>query len=94
MATKGSNKNIYFENLLALLIAIEKECPPEVAFKYLDKYLESGDYKKKPRFKWTDKDIEDVIKLKNQGITQKEISSYYGLEESGMCRIVKKGLSR
>lgn len=51
----GATKNIVFENLLALLIAVEKKCTQEVAFKYLDQYMQTkNNCKKKLNFKWTD----------------------------------------
>lgn len=70
---------MYFENIVALWIAIEKECPQEVAFKYLDRYLEDNPKKIKGnlRFKWTNEDIQDIKKFREQGLTYKEISEIY-----------------
>jgi hypothetical protein len=80
-----------FENLVALWIAVEKQCPPETAFKWLDNYLENGDgFKKKPKFSWTREDVQDVIRLREGGVAWKEIADCYGLKmdpmQSTICR--------
>ncbi|AZV56047.1 sigma-70 family RNA polymerase sigma factor [Clostridium sp. AWRP] len=70
-----------FENLLVLLIAAKEKCPQEVAFKYLDRYLEHGtNFKRPPVFSWTPEDIQDVMKFKQEGISNEEIGSYYGVK--------------
>lgn len=78
-----------FENLLALHIAIEKDCPPETAFLWLDRLLDGKKNPKIPDFPWTIFDIEDIKKLKSQGITYREISTYYGVHPSNISRQIK-----
>ncbi|MEY7998644.1 hypothetical protein AB8U03_00260 [Clostridium sp. Mt-5] len=84
-----------FENMVALLIAAEKECPQEVAFKYLDRYLEDGpDFKQVPKFRWTPQDIEDVMRLRQEGISDEEIGSYYGVKADTIVHIFYRGIAR
>lgn len=78
-----------FENLIALHIAIENQCPQETAFKYLDRLLAGKKVIRKPQFPWTDKDKEDVIKLKAAGVKGNEISRYYGVDPAVITRILK-----
>lgn len=77
-----------FDNLMALHISIRKQCPPEVAFKCLDKYAALKEFKM-PRFDWTERDIRDALKFKEEGLTWSEIGSYYGMTASGVCHAVK-----
>lgn len=93
MGALKSNE-IVFENLIALHIAIEKECPQEVAFKYLDNYLNNKPMIHKPCFKWTDEDIQDVRNLRKLGLGLDEIGSYYGLTFSSINKIYKNGNKR
>lgn len=67
---------MYFENLVALYIAVEKQCTQEMAFQYLDKFAE-GIIDKKPRFKYSDEDIQDINKFKQQGLSCEEIAKIY-----------------
>lgn len=79
------------ENLLALWIAIKKNCPPEVAFKYIDKFLD-GDtdcLKKELYFKWTNKEVESLIKFREEGLTYKEIAEIYGVGERSIINAIK-----
>ncbi|ABQ23621.1 helix-turn-helix domain-containing protein [Clostridium kluyveri] len=76
-----------FENFTALLIAAENEWPPETAFRYLDSILENKNMEKKPIFKWTPKDIQDVLKFKEEGLKHREIASYYGVSTWVISRI-------
>ncbi|WP_373899310.1 hypothetical protein ACER0A_002065 [Haloimpatiens sp. FM7315] len=69
-------KKIYFENLMALYIAIEKQCMQEEAFKYLDKYAE-GENPKNLSFKWEKEDLEDIQKFRQRGLKCKEIAKIY-----------------
>lgn len=71
---------VVFENLMALYIAIEEECPPEIAFKRLDRFC--GQIVKNLRFPWTDKDLHDIEIYRSEGITWKEIGNYFGVAES------------
>ncbi|KAA8676170.1 hypothetical protein [Clostridium sp. HV4-5-A1G] len=90
-------RRMVFENLMALWIAIEKECPQEVAFKYLDRYLGDGP-KQAPKFRWTPQDVEDVMKFRKEGINCAEIGSYYGLKGASisylLCRKRKEVSAR
>lgn len=77
-----------FENLMALWIAVEKQCPQEVAFKYLDNCLENGpDFKRSPKFRWTPQDIQDVMRFREQGINWDEIGSYYGMKGDSIIHL-------
>lgn len=69
-----------FENLMALYIAIQEECPPEIAFKRLDHYC--GQAVKNFRFPWNYDDVSDIEIFKNKGISWREIGTYYGVGES------------
>lgn len=78
-------------NLLALWIAIMKNCTPEVAFKYMDKFLD-GDtdcLEKELYFKWTNKEIESLIKFREEGLTYKEIAEIYGVGERSIINAIK-----
>lgn len=75
-----------FENLVALHIAIEKQCPPETAFKYLDNFLERKT--SKVYFQWSNEDIADIHKLRSKGVKYKEIASYYGTSERNIISML------
>jgi hypothetical protein len=82
-------EKMVFENLMALWIAVEKQCPQEVAFKYLDRYIENGpDFKQMPKFRWTPQDIQDVLKFRQEGISDLEISSYYGVKKTTLHSVI------
>ncbi|MHC1683447.1 MAG: hypothetical protein AB6733_10905 [Clostridiaceae bacterium] len=85
---------IVFENLIALHIAIEKQCPQEVAFKYLDNYLNNKPMIHKPCFKWTNEDIQDVKNLRKLGLGFDEIGSYYGLKVSAINKVYRSNNER
>lgn len=73
------------ENWCALFIAIQLPVTPERAFEILN-----NDKGKKSSNKWvTDKDVEDMKKLKKQGVTYPELAEMYGLNPTLICRYVK-----
>jgi hypothetical protein len=74
-----------FENLMALYIAINNQCPPEIAFKRLDRLC--GEKIKNFRFPWTDEDLQDIGVLKMEGLSWREIATYYGVAESTVCAV-------
>jgi len=83
---------LIFENLVILWIAIEKVCPPETAFKYFDKALNSkqGRPRELPYFSWTPEDIQDLLAFREKGLTYKEIGSYYGVSDHSIFVIIKR----
>jgi hypothetical protein len=82
-------EKMVFENLMALWIAVEKQCPQEVAFKYLDRYIENGpDFKQMPKFRWTLEDMQDVFRLRHEGVSDEEISSYYGVKKTTLQSVI------
>lgn len=80
---------VVFENLMALYIAVEQQCPPETAFKLLDGLIDGKKYIRKPQFVWTDKDKEDVVKFRTKGLSVIEISKYYGVDPSRISQIAR-----
>ena len=85
---------MYFENIIALHLAIEHNKPPEIAFKILDKMLDKG---KKFKFtnkfynyNWTLEDAEDMQKLKKEGLSYGAIGELYGISNSATIHILKK----
>ena len=84
---------LYFENILALHIAIEYKVTQERAFAMLDTLLETGTIKER-YIKHTDEDIEDMINLRNSGFTLKEIGGMYFISDSSICKLIKKKESR
>lgn len=81
-----------FENLVALYIAIEKQCPQETAFKYLNRLLDGNPKKhnNKPQFIWTSEDIEDIKKFRKQGLTYKEIAKIYFTTDQTIYCVLKR----
>lgn len=81
-----------FENLMVLWIAIEKNCSQEVAFKYFDKVISSkeGRPRELPYFSWTPEDIQDILIFRKEGLTYKEIGSYYGVSDHSIFVIIKR----
>lgn len=79
-----------FENLLALHIAILKECSPELAFEWLDRYQEKKLIKKAPYYPWTIEDLMDISKYRQQGINWNEIGSYYGVNKQTVFKAYKR----
>lgn len=82
-----------FENMVALLIAAEKKCPQEVAFKYLDRLEYGTEFKREPVFSWTPQDIQDVLKFRQEGISDEEIGSYYGVKAGTIVRLFYKKIN-
>jgi hypothetical protein len=78
-----------FENLMALLIAVENQCPQEVAFKMLDRYMEGKKVTKKPSFPWTFNDVQDITRLYAAGVKQGEIGSYYGVKGDNISKLIR-----
>lgn len=74
-----------YENTMALTLAIlsERFLLPEQAW---DK-LENPD---KQNFSLTDEDKEDVLAMREQGITWREIGRIYGVDHSGLCNVAKR----
>lgn len=72
-------RELYFENILALLIAIEYKKTVETSFKYLDYLMEHG---KMPKHKIstsiTKEDLGDIHIYRSNGLTWKEIAEIYG----------------
>jgi hypothetical protein len=79
-----SKRKVCFENLIALYISIERECPPEVAFKWLDRYLgdNKGRHENKPRFPWSKDDVEDIVALRSSGVSWDDIGEMYGAKSA------------
>lgn len=78
---------MYFENLIALHIAIEKHCTPEMAFKYLDKVLE-GEIQPKIRHEWGNKEVEDIKKFRLQGLSFSKIGEIYCTTASNIFKVL------
>jgi hypothetical protein len=78
-----------FENLVALHLAIDNNCPPETAFQYLDRYIENVKYANAPRFPWTKEDANDVVKLWEEGTSLGEIATYYGISLSSLSHMMR-----
>lgn len=73
------------ENWCALLIAIQLPVTPERAFEILN-----NDKGKDSSNKWvTAEDVEDMKKLKKQGVSYPELAEMYGLNPTLICRYVK-----
>lgn len=85
-----------FENLVALHIAIEQQCPQETAFKYLDRILNGNPkgYSNKPQFAWTTEDIKDIKRFRKQGLTYKEIADIYFTTDQAIYRVLKRDKKR
>ncbi|RMD04934.1 hypothetical protein D9O40_00875 [Clostridium autoethanogenum] len=83
-----------FENMVALLIAAEKKCPQEVAFKYLDRLGRETEFKRAPVFSWTYEDMQDVLKFRQEGISDEEIASYYGVKASTIVGLFYKKITK
>lgn len=83
-----------FENLVALLIAAERKCPQEVAFKYVDRLGHETEFKRAPVFSWTPEDIQDVMKFKQEGISNEEIGSYYGVKANTIENLSYKKITK
>jgi len=83
---------MYFENLVALHIAIEKQCPQETAFKYLDRLLDgkSRKHNNKPKFIWTSDDIEDIKRFRKQGLTYKGIAKIYFTTDDTIFQVLRR----
>lgn len=82
---------MYFENLVALHIAIEKNVPVEVAFVLLDRIIQNKSMK--IRYTWSNEDREDMLKLKEQGLTWKEIGEIYGIaKRESVLRMARRKL--
>ncbi|WP_052447234.1 hypothetical protein [Clostridium polynesiense] len=77
---------MYFENLMALWIAVDKKCTPEVAFKWLDRYTGNEEFQKNPQFRWTVEDAKDVVSLRQQGCTWGEIKEIYGFSSNSAAQ--------
>lgn len=69
-------------NIYALILAISRNdiYIPEQAFSIL-----AG-----TEYRFTDEDIEDMIKLKNQGLTYKEIGEIYGLHKDNVYGKIRR----
>ena len=76
--------NLY-ENTMALTLAIlsERFLLPEQAW---DK-LENPDRQK---FSLTDEDKEDILAMRKQGCTWRDIGQIYGIDHSAMCNVIRR----
>lgn len=68
------------ENWYALCIAIMLKMPPETAFQVLD----IGQRNRKSVLNFDD--TRDMLKLKSDGLTYKQIGVMYGISESAACK--------
>lgn len=75
------------ENICAFWVAVEKGCTVETAFDYVE------NDRKRPYTIITPEDIEDMKKMKEQGLTQRAIGEIYGLHETSISSYIKKGVS-
>lgn len=82
-----------FDNLMALHISIQRSCPPEIAFKYLDNPAWFN-RKKKPTFNWSDGDMQDILKFRQEGLTWREIGSYYNTSPGALFHLVERWLKK
>ncbi|MDF2608898.1 MAG: hypothetical protein K0R92_372 [Lachnospiraceae bacterium] len=73
------------ENYYALLICILKPVTIEQGFDLLEGHI-SNRY----NLAITGEDIEDMIRMKQQGMTYREIGSYYGISEEAAYRRIKR----
>lgn len=80
---------MYLDNLMALWVAMEEKTTPEVAFKIVDLRSE-GKFNLKPNFDWTPENEEDLVKLRNQGLTIYELGEIYGVGFYTISRRLKK----
>ncbi|MFA6941442.1 MAG: hypothetical protein WCQ54_10790 [Clostridiaceae bacterium] len=73
------------DNWCALFIATQLDVSPEIAFDLLTR-------REKPRTNKliTDDDTKDMIALKSQGITYREIGAMYGLTDHAAYRRMKR----
>ncbi len=79
------------ENYTALLIAIEKEVCQEEAFKILDIVADGKQISnRKFKVKLINEDMKDMIKLKNEGLTYKQIGEIYGISDHAVYRRIKR----
>ena len=72
-------------NWAALCVSILKGVLPEVAFSILNN-PDIKDYGKA----FTDEDTRDMVELKKQGLTYKEIADIYGLNKGVIFRRIKR----
>lgn len=70
------------ENWYALMIAILLKQPPERSFQILFE----GKKRVTGPSAFTDEDTIDMIKLKEQGCTYREIGEMYGISEGATCK--------
>lgn len=73
------------ENYYALLICILKPVTIEQGFGLLE-----GHVSDRYNLAITGEDIEDMIRMKQQGMTHREIGSYYGISEEAAYRRIKR----
>jgi hypothetical protein len=73
------------ENYYALLICILKPVTIEQGFDMLD-----GRITNRNNMAITDDDIEDMVRMKNQGMTHREIGQVYGITEEAAYRRIKR----
>lgn len=73
------------ENWCALFIATQMDVSPEIAFDM----LERGNVPKFSRT-ITEDDTKDMIALKGQGLTYKELGAIYGLTDHAAYRWIKR----
>jgi DNA invertase Pin-like site-specific DNA recombinase len=73
------------ENYYALLICILKPVTIEQGFDLLD-----GRITHRNNMAITSEDIEDMIRMKQQGMTHREIGSFYGISEEAAYRRIKR----
>lgn len=73
------------ENWYAFYISIVKEVPPEIAFAMME-----GKKDTQWRKLLTDEDKEDMIKLREQGLTYKEIGYMYGLSKTAIGHHIER----
>lgn len=71
-------------NYYALVISIIGDCMPETAFEKVQSEKPS-----KVRNRITNDDIEDMAKLRAQGLTLKDLGEIYGIDPTVICRRLK-----
>lgn len=87
-------RELYFENILALLIAVEHEKSPEIAFRIMDKLMETGRLIM-PRNRLTEDDMKDIHILKEKGMKWDEIAKIYAYKNpSYLCEKYNEWIGR
>lgn len=78
-------KALHFDNLLALLIAIEYKKTPETAFQMLDFLYKNGKIPKRVNgFKLSLEDLEDIHLLREKNLSWSQIADIFGQKSSSI----------